>query len=85
MALCRMNSLSARLMEGTASGPPATVSTAELDRRRGWSDSLTRSCAHWLNWQCGIDMGAERMDRVWAIDVLMQRIVRGNVSTETSA
>ena len=58
-------------MEGTSSGPPATVSTAELaaqitelaghlnaanrrwlaliaefDRRRGWSDSLTRSCAH---------------------------------------
>jgi hypothetical protein len=72
-------------MEGTLSGPPATVSTAELaaqitelaghlnaanrrwlaliaefDRRRGWSDSLTRSCAHWLNWQCGIDMGAAR-------------------------
>ena len=33
---------------------------AEFDRRRGWSDSLTRSCAHWLNWQCGIDMGAAR-------------------------
>jgi len=72
-------------MEGTSSGPPATVSTAELaaqitelaghlnaanrrwlaliaefDRRRGRSDSLTRSCAHWLNWQCGIDMGAAR-------------------------
>src|SRR5262245_38310795 len=33
---------------------------AEFDRREGWSDSATQSCAHWLNWQCGIDMGAAR-------------------------
>jgi hypothetical protein len=33
---------------------------AEFDRRTGWSDSATQSCAHWLNWQCGIDMGAAR-------------------------
>ena len=33
---------------------------AEFDRRRGWSDSLTHSCAHWLNWQCGIALGAAR-------------------------
>ena len=33
---------------------------AEFDRRQGWSDSITRSCAHWLNWQCGIDLGAAR-------------------------
>ena len=33
---------------------------AEFDRRHGWSDSATQSCAHWLNWQCGIDMGAAR-------------------------
>ena len=33
---------------------------AEFDRRNGWSDSVTRSCAHWLNWKCGIDMGAAR-------------------------
>jgi hypothetical protein len=26
---------------------------AEFDRRKGWSDSVTQSCAHWLNWQCG--------------------------------
>jgi len=31
---------------------------AEFDRRKGWSDSLTQSCAHWLNWQCGIALGA---------------------------
>src|SRR5690349_17963356 len=33
---------------------------AEFDRRTGWSDSATRSCAHWLNWKCGIAMGAAR-------------------------
>lgn len=22
---------------------------AEFDRRQGWSDGFTRSCAHWLN------------------------------------
>ena len=33
---------------------------AEFDRRKGWSDGLTQSCAHWLNWKCGIDMGAAR-------------------------
>jgi hypothetical protein len=33
---------------------------AEFDRREGWSDGGTQSCAHWLNWKCGIDMGAAR-------------------------
>jgi len=33
---------------------------AEFDRRQGWSDGATQSCAHWLNWQCGIDLGAAR-------------------------
>jgi hypothetical protein len=33
---------------------------AEFDRRNGWSDGATQSCAHWLNWKCGIDMGAAR-------------------------
>src|SRR5215469_15663565 len=33
---------------------------AEFDRRKGWSDGSTQSCAHWLNWQCGIDIGAAR-------------------------
>jgi hypothetical protein len=33
---------------------------AEFDRRAGWSDGLTQSCAHWLNWKCGIAMGAAR-------------------------
>ena len=33
---------------------------AEYDRRDGWSDGATQSCAHWLNWRCGIAMGAAR-------------------------
>ena len=33
---------------------------AEFDRRNGWSDSATQSCAQWLNWRCGIGMGAAR-------------------------
>jgi hypothetical protein len=36
------------------------VLIAEFDRCNGWSDSATQSCAHWLNWRCGIDMGAAR-------------------------
>jgi hypothetical protein len=33
---------------------------AEYDRRAGWSDGDTQSCAHWLNWRCGIALGAAR-------------------------
>jgi Domain of unknown function (DUF222)/HNH endonuclease len=33
---------------------------AEFDRRKGWSQWATHSCAHWLNWTCGIDLGAAR-------------------------
>ena len=33
---------------------------AEFDRRKGWAASVTQSCAHWLNWKCGIDLGAAR-------------------------
>ena len=36
------------------------VLIAEFDRRTGWSDGATQSCAHWLNWKCGIGMGAAR-------------------------
>jgi hypothetical protein len=33
---------------------------AELDRRGGWAEWGVKSCAHWLNWKCGIDLGAAR-------------------------
>ncbi len=33
---------------------------AEFDRRLGWSDGVTHSCAHWLSWKCGLELGAAR-------------------------
>ena len=33
---------------------------AELERRRGWAQWGVKSCAHWLNWKCGIGLGAAR-------------------------
>ncbi len=33
---------------------------AELDRRRGWAEWGVKSCAHWLNFKCGIALGAAR-------------------------
>ena len=33
---------------------------AEFDRREGWAQHGMASCAHWLNWQCGISPGAAR-------------------------
>jgi hypothetical protein len=33
---------------------------AEFDRRTAWSDGSSQSCAHWLNWKCGLDLGAAR-------------------------
>ena len=33
---------------------------AEFDRRSGWACGATQDCAHWLNWKCGIALGAAR-------------------------
>ena len=33
---------------------------AEFDVRCGWGDDGVRSCAHWLNWRCGISLVAAR-------------------------
>src|SRR5262245_33312572 len=33
---------------------------AEFDDRNGWNAEGCQSCAHWLNFKCGIDMGAAR-------------------------
>lgn len=32
----------------------------EYDLCSGWNGGGTRSCAHWLNWKCGIALGAAR-------------------------
>jgi len=33
---------------------------AEFDRRNAWAGYGLRSCAHWLNWKCGIAMSPAR-------------------------
>lgn len=33
---------------------------AEFDRLKAWAQYGCRSCAHWLNWKCGISYGAGR-------------------------
>jgi hypothetical protein len=33
---------------------------AEFDRRQGWAGSKITSCAHWLNFKCGLNLGAAR-------------------------
>ncbi|CAA0099910.1 Uncharacterised protein [Halioglobus japonicus] len=32
----------------------------EYDQRQGWGGGGLKSCAHWLNWKCGINLGAAR-------------------------
>jgi len=32
----------------------------EFDRRNGWADGRLRSCAHWLNFKVGLNLGAAR-------------------------
>ena len=54
---------------------------AEYDSRQGWSDGACRSCAHWLNFKCGIDLGAARekvrvahaLERLLKISAAMSR------------
>jgi hypothetical protein len=32
----------------------------EYDDSHGWAGPGLNSCAHWLNWRCGINLGAAR-------------------------
>jgi hypothetical protein len=36
------------------------VDILRFDRERGWERDGALSCAHWLNWRCGIVLGAAR-------------------------
>jgi hypothetical protein len=47
---------------------------AEFDRRNGWSDSATQSCAHWLNWKCGIAETARRL----ACDASVMKLIEND-------
>jgi hypothetical protein len=58
---------------------------AEFDRRNGWNDGSTQSCAHWLNWKCGLSMGAarEKVRAAHALEKLPKisaAVERGNLS-----
>ncbi|HEY7642860.1 MAG TPA: DUF222 domain-containing protein [Steroidobacteraceae bacterium] len=58
---------------------------AEFDRRKGWNCRATRDCAHWLNWKCGIDLGAarEKVRTARALENLPQvsaAMARGEIS-----
>lgn len=50
---------------------------AELDRRRGWAEWGVKSCAHWLNWKCGLALGAarERLRVAHALEKLPNAVV----------
>ena len=37
----------------------------EFDEREGWGGPGLMSCAHWLNWKCGIGLGAAREKSGW--------------------
>lgn len=43
----------------------------EFDERHGWSGAGLKSCAHWLNWKCGINLGAAR-EKVRVAQALQQ-------------
>ncbi|MDH3788239.1 MAG: HNH endonuclease [Xanthomonadales bacterium] len=32
----------------------------EFDEQQGWAGEGVNSCAHWLNWKCGMNLGAAR-------------------------
>ncbi len=49
----------------------------EFDRRQGWADGSLHSCAHWLNFKVGLNMGAAR-EKVQC----RERRFRGNVVLE---
>src|SRR5689334_6084810 len=36
------------------------IMLAEFARRGGWAAWMVKSCAHWLNWTCGISVNAAR-------------------------
>jgi hypothetical protein len=56
----------------------------EFDARRGWGSGF-RSCAHWLSWRVGLDLGAAR-ERVRVahalatLPALAQALARGELS-----
>ncbi len=61
---CRAKSLGSEITELygliTAATYELLVKIREFDQDRLWEDAGLVSCAHWLNWKCGIGMNAAR-------------------------
>jgi hypothetical protein len=58
---------------------------AAIARRAGWNCGLTKSCAHWLNWRCGLDLGAARekvrvAHALEALPLISAAMARGELS-----
>ena len=57
----------------------------EFDEREGWGTYGARSCAHWLNWRTGLDLGAAREKvrvarSLGRLPVLSKAMSRGEIS-----
>src|ERR1700678_660711 len=55
----------------------------EFDRRLGWADGRLASCAHWLNFKCGLNLGAarERVRVAHAREAAMEGLPQQEIST----
>ena len=56
-----------------------------FDRRQGWAPWGCRSCAHWLNWRCGLDIRSarEKVRVARALDslpLISEAFARGEIS-----
>ena len=56
-----ISAMSSRIAAATATW---LVWIAAYDRREGWASWGAKSCAHWLNWQCGVSPRSAR-EHVW--------------------
>lgn len=63
-ALLPLERLEAEITELAANLWAATcrwlLLVGELDRREGWKSWGCRSCAEWLSWRCGVELGTAR-------------------------
>src|SRR5262245_37894537 len=77
----RIAHLSAQLQAATYQ---LLVMLHEFDRRGGWNSGF-RSCAHWLNWRTGLELGAARekmrvAHALATLPLLAAAMARGEVS-----
>ena len=60
----RLNHLADNITELAAHLDAGTFQLLEMigrfDQEQGWAGEGINSCAHWLNWKCGMNLGAAR-------------------------